>query len=92
MRSHADDRINIRKYRTGSFLSAASVSSLVHVCGAKYSIPGSNLAPPLAQDSNRMSGNLSGQSCIQLIYTKDIFMHQFALLRTDAPLLKGSDM
>ena len=36
--------------------SIASVPSLVQACGAKASMPGSNRAPPLAHDSNRMSG------------------------------------
>ena len=37
--------------------STASVSSLVHACGAHASSPASNRAPPLAHDSKRISGN-----------------------------------
>ena len=39
--------------------STASVSSLVQACGAQASIPASKRAPPLAHDSNRISGKRS---------------------------------
>lgn len=74
---HADPMLTDRINKGGTVLDLFSLSCIGiitgHVCGAKYSIPGSNLAPPLAQDSKRMSGNLS-VSLVYSSYTPRIYL------------------
>ena len=57
----------------------ASVSSLVQACGANASIPGSNRPPPLAHDSNRISGNARRQAPVQLVHAEDVAVEELAL-------------